>query len=68
MAHISSDLLGILRCPVTGSTLEQHGTELVATAPDADGNTPRYAIHEGIPVMLRPADAAPATAQESPTA
>lgn len=68
MAHISSELLGILRCPVTGSTLVQDGDELVATAPDAAANTPRYSIAEGIPVMLRPADAATATAQESPTA
>lgn len=62
MAHISSELLSILRCPVTGSTLEHHGDELVATAQDADGSTPRYSLHEGIPVLLRPADAASATA------
>lgn len=68
MAHISSELLGILRCPVTGSTLQQDGDDLVSTGRDAAGNTPRYSLLEGIPVMLRPADAAPAPAQETPTA
>lgn len=68
MAHISSELLGILRCPVTGSTLQQDGDDLVATGRDAAGNAPRYSLLEGIPVMLRPADAATAPAQETPTA
>ncbi|WP_417217001.1 Trm112 family protein [Arthrobacter sp.] len=68
MAHISPELLGILRCPVTGSTLELDGDELVATTPDATGTAPRYSLTEGIPVMLRPADVATAPAQETPTA
>ncbi|GAA1356475.1 hypothetical protein GCM10009596_05450 [Arthrobacter rhombi] len=68
MAHISSELLAILRCPVTGSTLQQDGDDLVATGRDAAGNSPRYSLTEGIPVMLRPADAATDPAQENRTA
>lgn len=64
MAHISPQLTEILRCPVTGSALTQDGDELVASTPDASGNTPRYSLLEGIPVMLRPADAATSEAQE----
>ncbi|MGO2003412.1 MULTISPECIES: Trm112 family protein [Micrococcaceae] len=57
MAHITPQLLEILRCPVTGSTLTQDGDALVATALDEHGSTPRYAVHEGIPVMLGPSPA-----------
>ena len=57
MAHITPQLLEILRCPVTGSTLTQDGDALVATTLDEHGGTPRYSLHEGIPIMLGPAPA-----------
>jgi hypothetical protein len=51
---LSSALLAVLRCPVTGSTLVQEGDELVATASAPNGTTPRYPIEDGIPVLLPP--------------
>lgn len=54
MPNLSPSLLAILRCPVTGSTLVQDGDALVATVPGPDGTTPRYAIEDGIPVLLAP--------------
>jgi uncharacterized protein YbaR (Trm112 family) len=52
MAHLTAALLAVLRCPVTGSTLVQEGSELVSTAADSAGNHPRYPIEDGIPVLL----------------
>jgi uncharacterized protein len=71
MAHLSPELLAVLRCPVTGSSLVQEGEELVSSAKDANGRQLRYRIDEGIPVLLppalqeasQPADAQPADAQ-----
>ncbi|MDN5754905.1 MAG: hypothetical protein L0J68_02880 [Micrococcaceae bacterium] len=57
MAHITPQLLEILRCPVTGSTLTQDGDALVASGEDDRGSTPRYRLHEGIPIMLGPTPA-----------
>lgn len=54
MPLISPELLSVLRCPVTGSALVQEGEELVAVSPDADGRKPRYAIEDGIPLLLPP--------------
>ncbi|WP_077490286.1 Trm112 family protein [Sinomonas mesophila] len=54
MPNLSPSLLAVLRCPVTGSALVQDGDELVATAPGPDGAAPRYAIEDGIPVLLPP--------------
>ena len=54
MPNLSPSLLAVLRCPVTGSALVQEGDELVATAPGPDGAVPRYAIEDGIPVLLPP--------------
>ena len=54
MPNLSPSLLAVLRCPVTGSALVQDGDELVATAPGPDGVVPRYAIEDGIPVLLAP--------------
>ncbi|WP_186759051.1 hypothetical protein [Arthrobacter alpinus] len=54
MAKMSEQLLSVLRCPVTGSTLVQEGEELVSTAPGPDGQPVRYAIDEGIALLLRP--------------
>ncbi len=46
-AIIAPDLLAILRCPLTLSTLRQDGTFLVATVGGL-----RYPIRDGLPVML----------------
>ena len=54
MPKISPDLLSVLRCPVTGSTLVQEGDELVSTAAGASGDKLRYAIEDGIPLLLPP--------------
>jgi uncharacterized protein YbaR (Trm112 family) len=54
MPKISPDLLSVLRCPVTGSSLVQEGDELVSTAAGESGEKLRYAIEDGIPLLLRP--------------
>lgn len=54
MPKVSPDLLSILRCPVTGSPLEQDGEELVSTTAAASGEKLRYAIQDGIPLLLPP--------------
>jgi uncharacterized protein YbaR (Trm112 family) len=55
MAHLSPELLAVLRCPVTGSSLVREGEELVSSAKDASGRQLHYRIDEGIPVLLPPA-------------
>ncbi|WP_334171344.1 Trm112 family protein [Sinomonas sp.] len=57
MPYISSSILAVLRCPVTGSALVQEGDELVASAAGPDGSVPRYPVEDGIPVLLPPAEA-----------
>ena len=64
MANLTADLLDVLRCPQTHSRLVQEGNDLVSTAPGPDGKPLRYAIEEGIPVLL-PASAAPADDTEN---
>ncbi|MFW0771266.1 Trm112 family protein [Arthrobacter koreensis] len=64
MANLTADLLDVLRCPQTHSRLVQEGDELVSTAPGPDGKPLRYAIAEGIPVLL-PASAEPADDSEN---
>lgn len=54
MAHLSEDLMAILRCPVTRSGLVQDGQELVSTANGPEGVPLRYTIDEGIALLLRP--------------
>lgn len=44
---VRADVLELLRCPVTRSTLRQEGDWLIA---DAGGL--RYPVRDGIPVML----------------
>jgi uncharacterized protein YbaR (Trm112 family) len=44
---VESDLLSILRCPITHSKLHQEGDFLVAEVGGL-----RYPVREGIPVML----------------
>jgi uncharacterized protein len=62
MPNLSPELLSVLRCPVTGSALVQEGEELVATAADGSGVTPRYRIEDGIPLLLPPELLSAATA------
>ena len=54
MPKISPELLSVLRCPVTGSKLVQEGEELVSTAAGDSGEKLRYAIEDGIPLLLPP--------------
>jgi uncharacterized protein YbaR (Trm112 family) len=54
MPKISPELLSVLRCPVTGSSLVQEGDELVSTAAGESGEKLRYAIEDGIPLLLPP--------------
>ena len=54
MPKISPELLSVLRCPVTGSSLEQEGEELVTTVAGPSGEKLRYPIEDGIPLLLSP--------------
>ncbi|WP_461189531.1 Trm112 family protein [Arthrobacter sp. Z4-13] len=54
MPKISPELLSVLRCPVTGASLVQEGDELVAAVAGESGMKPRYAIEDGIPLLLPP--------------
>jgi hypothetical protein len=54
MPKISPELLSVLRCPLTGSPLVQEGGELVAAVAGESGVKPRYAIEDGIPLLLPP--------------
>jgi uncharacterized protein YbaR (Trm112 family) len=54
MPKLSPELLSVLRCPVTGSTLVQEGDELVTVTAGASGAKLRYAIEDGIPLLLPP--------------
>ncbi|MCI0142556.1 hypothetical protein KNN17_13300 [Arthrobacter bambusae] len=65
MPKVSPELLSILRCPVTGSPLEQDGDDLVSTAAAASGEKIRYAIQDGIPLLLPPELLAAANAAAS---
>ena len=66
MVRLTADMMAVLRCPVTGSALEQVDGGLVSTAPDAKGNLVRYELVEGIPVLLAPEGfAAPASASNT---
>ncbi|NQD88886.1 hypothetical protein HP499_13900 [Paenarthrobacter sp. CM16] len=65
MPKVSPELLSILRCPVTGSPLVQEGEELVSTAEDSNGAKLRYAIEDGIPLLLPPELLAAANAATS---
>ncbi|MFJ4168845.1 Trm112 family protein [Paenarthrobacter sp. NPDC089714] len=54
MPKVSPELLSILRCPVTSSPLLQEGEELVSTEAADTGEKLRYAIEDGIPLLLPP--------------
>lgn len=72
MPKVSPELLSILRCPVTGSSLVQEGEELVSTAAAGNGEKVRYAIEDGIPLLLPPellaASSAASSGQHHPKA
>ncbi len=65
MVRLTADLMAVLRCPVTGSALEQDDTGLVSTEPDAGGNLVRYVLEEGIPVLLAPSAGKAASASDT---
>ena len=70
MPKISPELLSVLRCPVTGSPLVQDGEDLVSTEAGPAGMKLRYAIEDGIPLLLPPellpaAAAAPASQHDA---
>ena len=52
MAHLTPELLAVLRGPATGSSLLQEGDELVSTGRTSAGEQLRYRIEDGIPVLL----------------
>ena len=72
MPKVSPELSSILRCPVTGSPLVQEGEELVSTAAAENGEKVRYAIEDGIPLLLPPellaASSAASSGQHHPKA
>jgi uncharacterized protein YbaR (Trm112 family) len=65
MPKISAELLSVLRCPVTGSSLVQDGDELVSTQAGDSGELLRYPIEDGIPLLLPPELRSAATAAPS---
>jgi uncharacterized protein len=52
--QIRAELLAMLRCPVTTSSLVQEGDQLVSSAPGPEGTVLRYAIEDDIVLLLRP--------------
>lgn len=54
MSNLSTELSSLLRCPQTGSLLQQSGATLVSTGTGAHGERYSYPIIEGIPVLLAP--------------
>ncbi|MFJ6417871.1 Trm112 family protein [Paeniglutamicibacter sp. NPDC091659] len=52
MSNLSTELSSLLRCPLTGSRLEQSGAALVSTGTGENGERYSYPIVEGIPMLL----------------
>ncbi|WP_312875795.1 hypothetical protein [Arthrobacter terrae] len=65
MPHVRDELLVLLRCPVTRSSLVPDGGELISTAPGPDGQPLRYRIEDQIVLLLRPEQVAAAVAAGS---
>ncbi len=65
MPHVRDELLVLLRCPVTRSSLVQDGDDLVSTAPGPDGQPLRYRIEDQIVLLLRAEQVAAAVAAGS---
>lgn len=68
MSNISTALASLLRCPVTGSLLEQSGAALVSTGSGENGERYSYLIVEGIPMLLaQEATVIPGASESDPT-
>lgn len=68
MSNISTALASLLRCPVTGSLLEQSGAALVSTGSGENGERYSYPIVEGIPMLLvQEATVIPGASEAVPT-
>jgi uncharacterized protein len=52
MPNLAPELLSVLRCPVTGSALIQQDDMLISSVNGPHSEPLRYAIDEGIPVLL----------------
>ncbi|MDO5743016.1 MAG: hypothetical protein Q4P23_01000 [Micrococcaceae bacterium] len=52
MSNLPAQLIAQLRCPITGSILEQRGQQLISVGTSPAGESYAYPIVEGIPVML----------------
>lgn len=52
MSRIRSELLNVLRCPVTAGRLHQEGDELISDRATATGEFPHYSVHDGIAILL----------------
>ncbi|AJT40423.1 Trm112 family protein [Psychromicrobium lacuslunae] len=52
MSRIRSELLSVLRCPITGGRLHQRDAELISDRADPTGVFPRYPVHDGIAILL----------------
>ncbi|WP_434618162.1 Trm112 family protein [Arthrobacter sp. A5] len=65
MPHVRDELLAVLRCPVTRSSLRQDGEELVSTVPGPDSHPLRYRIEDGIVLLLSPEQLSDAVAAGS---
>lgn len=53
MPKLSAQLSALLRCPITGSELEQVGDSLVSYGTDENGQRISYSVIDGIPILLR---------------
>ncbi|MCY0904942.1 hypothetical protein [Arthrobacter sp. H14-L1] len=65
MPHVRDELLVLLRCPVTRSSLVQDGDDLVSTVPGPGGQPLRYRIEDEIVLLLRPEQVAAAVSAGS---
>ncbi|PQZ91059.1 hypothetical protein CQ018_13910 [Arthrobacter sp. MYb227] len=52
MPRLPVQIASLLRCPLTGSALEQIGDTLVSLGTDEKGQRLSYPISEGIPILL----------------
>lgn len=52
MSKLSAEFASVLRCPVTGSRLEQTDNVLVSVGTDENGARYSYPIIDGIPMLL----------------
>ncbi|WP_285726704.1 hypothetical protein [Psychromicrobium xiongbiense] len=50
--RLPEELLGILRCPVTGLPLRQDGSGLVTASAGPGGEPVHYSIEDGIAILI----------------